>query len=411
MNKEIIHPSDFGLNNDPLPEKIPYIRVGTDYFKIIKCKDRFNISGSELKRWLKAEIIEDHGKHYIYQIPKYDKFCIEPDNFSYQPVVDNCYNLYHPFRHREELGECRWSKIIMEHVFGEQAAIGYRYLQCLYLHPRRMLPILVLVSRERQTGKTTFLNWLNMIFGNNMVVINPSDLAGDFNASYACANIIAIEETLIEKSITIEKLKAMSTGKFISVNQKYVNHYKLPFYGKLIMASNNEDRFARVDEEEIRFFVRKLGKPLFENHNIEEELVKEIPAFLHFLSSLPPVDFSVGRVPFTLAELKNDSLDAVKKESKSSLYKDLVEHFIDLFNNEAANENHIYANAVDIKNKWFQYNSQIDAPYIRKVIRNEFNMKPCPQTRYYLLGDRNINSKSGTPFQFNRDQFEECKIV
>jgi len=132
------------------------------------------------------------------------------------------------------------------------------------------------------TGKadreTTFLNWLNMIFGDNCVLINPSDLTSDFNSSYATANVIEIEETLIEKSITVEKLKALSTGKFVSVNEKFISNYKLPFFGKIILASNNEDKFAKVDDEEIRFFVRKVGKPKYKNHDVENDLRKK---FLH----------------------------------------------------------------------------------------------------------------------------------
>jgi len=390
-----------------LQEKSPYLRVGVDYFKLIHKTDRFGIEGTELKKWKKEEIKEDHGRQHLTHIPKFDNFCIVPDNFSYKAVIGNCYNLYHPFRHTEAASDCPWSRILMEHIFGEQISVGYRYMQCLYLHPDKMAPILVLVSRERQTGKTTFLNWLNMIFGDNMVVINPEDLVSGFNSSYATSNIIAIEETLIEKSVTVEKLKSLATGKFISINEKFISPYKVPFHGKIIMSSNNEDKFARIDEEEIRFLIRKIGFPKQSNHQIEDILVKEIPAFLHHLSSLPPVDFSIGRVPFTIEELKNDSLIAVKKESKSTLYKDLVEHFIELFENEVGSESFVYANPVEIKRKWFEFNSQIGAAYIRSVIKSEFNLLPCEHMRYIPFASPGSMSKTGTPYKFTRKQFLE----
>jgi hypothetical protein len=360
-----------------------------------------------LKKWKKDEIKDDHGRLHLSHVPKFDTFCLVPDNFNYRAVIDNCYNLYHPFRHKEEPGDITWSNFLMEHVFGDQVHLGYRYLQCLYLHPDRMLPILVLVSKERQTGKTTFLNWLNMIFGENCIIINPEDLVSGFNSSYASSNIIEIEETLIEKSITVEKLKALATGKFINVNEKFISQFKLPFFGKIVMASNNEEKFARVDEEEIRFFIRKLGIPTHSNHDIEKNLKEEIPAFLGYLSSLPAVDFSVGRVPFTPEELQNDSLIAVKKESKSTLYKDLVEHFIELFDNDAEKEPFVYVNPNDIKKKWFEFNHQISSPYIRSVIKSEFNMIPCDHMRYSPFSTPNGPSKTGTPFKFTRQQFFE----
>jgi len=389
-----------------LNEDSPYIRIGVDYFKKIQKKDRFGIIGVDLKKWKKEEIKDDHGKGYLTRVPKFDNFCIEPDNFNYQPVIENCYNLYHAFRHKEAKGDIKWSRILMEHIFGDQVTLGYRYLQCLYLHPDRMLPILVLVSRERQTGKTTFLNWLNMIFGDNCVMINPSDLTSDFNSSYATANVIEIEETLIEKSITVEKLKALATGKFVSVNEKFISNYKLPFFGKIILASNNEDKFAKVDEEEIRFFVRKVGKPIYKNHDVENNLREEIPAFLFYLSSLPAVDFSVGRVPFTVEELKNETLTAVKKESKTGLYKDMFERFVDHFSNSSKNDESIFVVPVDIKERWYKNSHNIDIHYIRTVLKNEFNLKPGAAIRYVPFGDASTySSKVGTAYEIKRSIF------
>jgi len=389
-----------------LNEDSPYIRIGVDYFKKIQKKDRFGIIGIDLKKWKKEEITGDHGKAFLTRVPKFDNFCIEPDNFNYQPVIENCYNLYHSFRHKESEGDIKWSRILMEHIFGDQSEQGYRYLQCLYLHPTRMLPILVLVSRERQTGKTTFLNWLNMIFGDNCVLINPSDLTSDFNSSYATANVIEIEETLIEKSITVEKLKALATGKFVSVNEKFISNYKLPFFGKIILASNNEDKFAKVDEEEIRFFVRKVGKPKFKNHDIENDLMHEIPAFLKHLSSLPKVDFTIGRVPFTVEELKNDTLTAVKKESKTGLYKDMHERFVDLFSNSGRNDDSIFVVPVDIKERWYKNSHNIDIHYIRTVLKNEFNLTPGKAIRYFPFGDPGTySSKVGTAYEISRKLF------
>jgi len=387
-------------------EEIPYVRVGTDYFKMIYKADRFGVVRGELKAWKKEEIKQDHGSAYINNIPKFDDYTIEPNNFSYRPVINNCYNLYREFSHRPVKGEWYWTEILMRQIFGEQYALGIRYLQALYLHPDRILPIVVLVSRERQTGKTTFLNWLNMIFGDNMVMISPEDLTNSFNHIYATSNLIAIEETLIEKSITVEKLKSLATGKFISVNQKWVQQYKIPFYGKIILASNNEDKFARIDEEEIRFFVLKVGKPTIMNHNIEKGLAKEIPAFLHYLTTLPPIDWSKDRSGFTPDELSNDTLRNVKEESKNWLYKELVELITDWFNNNSDEE--LYAIPADIKNKWFSHNSRADIAYIRTVIKNDFKLTPELMMKYMPLGGFSYDSKkAGTPFKFERRGFTD----
>lgn len=396
-------------------EESDYIRVGTDYYKKIKKSDRFGIVQLELKPWRKDEIKQDHGSAYLKKIPLYDDFTILPNNVEYHPVYENCYNLYKEFTHRPEHGSWHWTQILIKHVFGEQYELGLRYLQALYLNPKRNLPILVLVSKERQTGKTTFINWLNMVFGNNMVNINPEDLTSQFNGSYATSNIIAVEETLIEKSVTVEKLKALATGKFISVNNKFVNPYKVPFYGKIILASNNEEKFARIDDEEIRFFVRKLGKPTHSNHSIEDDMVTEIPAFLHYLTTLDPIDWSKDRSGFTPDELVNDSLLRVKQESKSSLFKEMHELISEHFLNDGHTLDSFQATPTDIKTKWFEKNSRIDVQYIIHVLKNEMNLTPAIKAERYLpfgvdSSGGGLNTRIGKPYLFKRFTEDENDI-
>jgi phage/plasmid-associated DNA primase len=229
-----------------------YIRVGVDYFKVLYKRDRYGIERKELKRWKKEEIKQDHGQNVLRDLEKFDDFIIEPNNQEHHARLDCFYNLYGEFSHTPKEGEWKWTKILLEHIFGEQYEIGLSYVQILYLLPKQPLPVLVLVSKERQTGKSTFIDWLMTIFGTNMVIISPNDLSREFNGSYSRANIIAIEETLIEKNQVVEKVKALSTQKTINANLKNVNDFQIPFYGKIIMASNNERKFMKVENDEIR---------------------------------------------------------------------------------------------------------------------------------------------------------------
>ena len=91
-------------------------------------------------------------------------------------------------------------------------------MQCLYLYPKQSLPILVLVSEDRGTGKSTFITLLELLFGDNMVIANPEDIGSSFNSSYTDKNIIAIEESRFESTQTTEKLKNLATQKKILVN-------------------------------------------------------------------------------------------------------------------------------------------------------------------------------------------------
>jgi len=389
-------------------EDIPYIRVGVDYYKIISKIDRYGINRTELKAWTLESIKLDHGKSYSSKIPHFDDFTIQPDNFNYQHIVNNCYNLYREFSHKPIPDDWPWTEILLQHIFGEQYHIGIRYLQILYLHPDRLMPILVLVSRQRQTGKTTFLNWLNMIFGDNVANISPEDLVNGFNAPYAAANIVAIEETLIEKTHTIEKLKANATAKFITVNQKYVSQYRLPFFGKFILTSNNEDKFARIDQEEIRFFIRKVNIPTISNHSIEKDLITEIPAFLHHLTTLPPVNFSMDRSGFTPDELNNDCLVNVKQESRSENCKELIILLEDIFLNEARNETEFYVDAKSIKERFFSRDNRTGVDWIRKILQRELNLIPTEKPIYFTPFTLD-NPKTARAYLIKRDMFKDAQ--
>ena len=386
--------------------EMPYMRIGTDYFKKIHKVDRFGIKRTELKHWTKEEIKQDHGTKIISKIPLFDDFSLQPDHINYQPVVGTCYNLYREFPHRPQVGEWTWTNIILHHIFGDQYEIGIRYMQILYLHPDRLMPILVLVSKKRQTGKTTFLNWLNMVFGDNMANLNPEDLVNGFNFSYAASNIIAIEETLIEKTVTVEKLKALATTKFITVNQKFISQYRMPFFGKIILTSNNENKFAKIDQEEIRFFIRKVGAPTTTNHNIEADMVAEIPAFLHYLTTLPPADFSRDRTGFTPDELENDNLINVKKESRTETCKEIMMIIEDIFLNELSREKTFMASAKCIKDKYFSRDNRTGYVWIRDVLKDQLNLKNSEKSIYFSPF-KTEPSRTGRPFIFNREDFTQ----
>lgn len=374
-----------------------YIRVGTDYFKIIKKIDRYGINREELKKWNKQELIQDEGRNAVYDVLKYDDFTLIPDNENYIKNKDGCYNMFKKFPHNPKKGDWRWTKILLEHIFGNQYEVGMKYLQVLYLYPKQALPVLALVSKERQTGKSTFMDWLTVLFGQNMVIVDAKNIKSDFNGIYATANIIGIEETFIDKSGTIEKIKAISTQKTMTVNMKGIQHFSVPFFGKIIMNSNNEDKFIKIDQQEIRFFVRKLDTPKMENHNILSDMTKEIPAFLSHLKTLPIPDFSKSRMVFTLDELQNETLSKVKEESKSWLYKEITELMVEFFENNPIVDTEIKITPIDLKNRFFNKNNQVQLSYIKHVLSDEFNFKKSPKVIRYspFFADE---QKTGTPY-------------
>jgi hypothetical protein len=402
-NRYELHPEWHGKAVVPAAD-CPYIRVGTDYFKIINKEDRYGIVRRELKRWTKDALVTDFKRGYLKPIPKYDDFIMAPDNLNYQQVINKFYNYYHPFCHTPVEGEWPWTKILLEHVFGEQFDLGIRYMQILYCYPKWATVILVLVSKIQKTGKTTFINWICMLFGSNASVISSKDFEGIFNGPYATKNIVMIEETLFDKRLTIEKLKALATQKQLSVNKKNIDQFNLEFFGKIILTSNFEDKFAQVNPEETRFFVRKLGPPKFKNITIEKDLLAEIPAFLYYLKNLPPIPDDIDRSGFTADELKNEFLDAVKEESKYDITKELLLEITAWFDSNQ-NIKQFGASAIDIKNKFFRDDHRNGKAWIMRVLKEDFEMMPERLQRYSPFGEEMSPTKIGRPYFFFREKF------
>ncbi len=395
----------------------PYIRVGIKYFKTVNKIDRFNVDRKELIIWAKDEIKQDYGKEMLARVSVYDDFTIHPNNQNYSQTVRGFYNLYAPFPHKKkafdpkDLTVINWSLILMNHIFGHQIELGLRYLKVLYEHPKQALPIFVLISEERETGKSTFIDWLNIIFGGNMVIINPQDISSSFNSSYATKNVIAIEESRFDSIQATEKLKALATQKTLLVNTKFVNPYNTPFYGKLIITSNDEAKFSKVDEAEIRYWVRKIptlkGKA---NHNILEDLTNEIPYFLHYLSELPDVDFSKSRQVFTSEEIDTTALSIVKSESKEGLQKD-IEILLDDYCSNNENKECLYFIPIDIKDRFFKHDSRISVNYVTKIIKDKMKLERSEtRARYTPTFDESEITKTGQFFSFKNPYYNQTQL-
>lgn len=381
-----------------IEKKLPYVRVGTDYFKV-KRYEHSNV----LIPFSKTEIKEDNGNDAIDYIAKYDQFCMQPNNLDYKQVIRGDYNVYNelfhvpkPFDIETEMEKINWSMVLMKHIFGDQLEMGLDYQKLLWENPMQILPILVLASELRQTGKTTFTNWVEMIYLANLVSVAVKDMTGDFNAHIAEKLITVIEETESESNSLVHKLKMISTAKRLLVNKKNITQYTISFYGKVIVLTNKPDKFLRIDGDEIRFWVRSVPKIEIENHNIEEDLRKEIPYFLYYLQQRAKVDVTKSRMVFTPEELETDALKLVQKESNTALRKDIEEHLDQLMLNNLDTKEFKFI-AMDIKNKFFERESNIHLSRVSRTLKVEMKLEQNGKNgRYHSITDESItNSMTG----------------
>jgi hypothetical protein len=303
-----------------------YKRVGTQYYKIIH---KPNLSGDKIKllvRWDAETIRQDHGKQFLSDIPKYDGFGFFPEHINYESENCGFLNKYHPIKNKTKEGSCDKIQAFMKHIFGEQYDLGLDYLTILYKYPIKRLPILCLVSKKRNTGKTTFLMFLKAIFENNMTINTNEDFRSNFNSDWSDKLIIGVDEALLERKEDSERIKNLSTATTYKTEAKNKDRYEESFIGKFILCSNNEDNFIIIEPEETRYWIRKIEPFDQENEGLLDELIKEIPQFLYFLMQrklIPPK--TITRMWFTSDQINTDALRSVKRKFYNRAEMEILE--------------------------------------------------------------------------------------
>jgi len=312
-----------------------YMRIGTSYYRNIK---QPLLSGDLLfvtQKWTREAILDDEKKEYLLRIPKFSGFCTIPSHTNYRRVINNFYNRYEPINYQPIKGTSEPTSIFefLKHIFGEQYELGLDYITILYLKPVQVLPILCLVSDQRKTGKTTFLNFLKLLFGANMTLNTNQDFRSQFNADWANKLIIGVDETFLEKKEDSERIKNLSTGKHYKSESKGIDKKEVEFFGKFILCSNNEDSFIKIDKEEIRYWIRQIP-PLpnsSEDVDLLDTMESEISNFLYFLTQRGIQTARTTRMWFSEKEIYTPALEKLKKGNRTFTENELTNILKDLF--------------------------------------------------------------------------------
>lgn len=372
-----------------MDSEIPYIRVGTYYYKTI---EKPLISGDNVKimvRWNRETIVTDHGKSYLNQILKLDGFCCIPNHFDYQKIVKGFYNTYHelqkkPAQNNFSLPELE--KLIpnslrfINHIFGSQRAYGLDYIKLLYENPTQKLPILCLVSQERSTGKSSFIKWMKSIFELNMTYIKGDSFGSQFNADWASMLIVAIDEVFFDKKEITERLKYLSTTDKDKVEAKGKDRQEIDFFAKFILCSNNEDNFIQVDDEEIRYWVRKIKPIVIEDVFFNDKLNKEIPYFLKYLRDRDYASKHSTRMWFKKEEIMTTALLKLLNRNNSS--SKILEQIHECFEKMEDDELKLAPKDIYTLLKKHNHRSQISLNDIRNVLK-KWNFEPEDNSKSY----------------------------
>lgn len=350
-----------------------YIRVGTEYFKEVSYPLMSGDTSKSLIKWSKQIIIDDFGKNSLKKIKKYESFCTFPSHTDYKMEINNFYNKYEPLSYSiDKDGDWKNIEMFLRHMFGEQYEIGLDYLTILWKHPTQILPILCFVSSERNTGKSTFLKLLKLIFEGNMTINKNEDFRSRFNSDWANKLIIAVDEVLLDKKEDSERIKNLSTSNYYKSESKGIDKVEIEFFGKFILCSNNEENFIKMDNLEIRYWVIKVNSFLKENPDLLEQMRKEIPFFTFHLTNREIVTKRASRMWFTKEQIYTQALEVLVRGNRTSLEKEIEEFLMDEFSMLGKEE--LYYSISDLVEQLNKRNIRANNSYVSKILKDYFKL-------------------------------------
>lgn len=375
-------------------EASSYFRVGDQYYKYILKPNKYGQLERQFVSRQKGTIVEDHGRQFTNHISKYETFCNVPEHVNFHQVINSCFNVYSPLDFRPEEDEvseqdCQTIIDYLKHIFGENSVwfthpktkkrheyknyqLALDYIQILFHHPAEKLPILCLVSKENNTGKSTFAKLLKQIFGGNVAIVGNQDLAGDFNSHWSTKLLVICDETKIDKQHVVEKVKSLSTADKIMMNAKGKDQVELDCFIKFMFITNNEENFIYATTEDIRYWVIKVPVLKEENPDILQNMIEEIPAFLGYLNKRKLATERLNRMWFHPYLLKTEALKRVVEFSMPQVVKEVRSKMRDLFFHTGEAE--IFMSKTDILEDLLGRANKFEDYYLERAMREHLKL-------------------------------------
>lgn len=381
-----------------------YLRIGTKYYRETYRPDKNGRKVKEFTPWDRTTIIEDFSKTKFSEVRKYKGFCFIPSHVNYREEIDGFFNEYSELSHVPKGGDFHNIIKLIDHIFGvSYVDFALDYLQLLYLKPTQRLPIILLESAQRNTGKSTFGILLNAIFEQNSIKLGNNDLEGSFNGYWTKKLLMIVDEASISENGAIQMIKRFSTesGTVVS-NEKNKAQTQTEFIGKFVLMSNEEGRAYPIEKGENRFAVFKV--PTFaengitDDPDIELKLKAEIPAFLDFLQKRQMVYKGTGRMYFPESAYFTPQLQLYYKNSLSYNAKAIKMFLVDAFD-MFDDQDILKYSVADLMNelKSGGYVKYIDKQSLNKaLIELGFN-EPQKRSRYVYYSLHNSDRISDFP--------------
>lgn len=316
---------------------VDYMIVNDDLYKRI---------GKEILPAKKDTFVALYGKEAFKKLPIYNRFQLVPSHDNFQLTIETPYgldlNLYKELSYKTKAGKWDNIKKILEHVCGDYYEVILEWLWLTYKYPTNRTISLVFVG-GRNSGKTSFLKLIEALIGSNYLLANPDIIVANYNEIIAGKIALGIDEKVSgrEARKELQAIKRNMSSDSISINPKYKMPYMTPNYVRYVFCSNDVDSPLWLEEENERVLVINVPKIKNSDDRILKEMVKEIPAFAHYLlhefeeKGREFIGNGKNRFWFPPETLNNDATINVMRNSRDSLSEDIEELIYSIFEEAA----------------------------------------------------------------------------
>ena len=338
-----------------------FVKVKDEYLQRIARKDPKTGAitiGYEQRRV--AELKDEYGSGFVKNIRRYHGWVTEPSHTDYtrsihyrhEGVDYSFFNRYQPPPYEakpfelpeaykaapmvydlEQIPEIKHSAKFLKHLFRTERELNVALdmIALKWTQPRVKVRSLALVSTEEGTGKSTFIDWMLKMFGQNATKTEIQRMTDNFNSLMSGKVFVGIEETKDEKGNVENRLKDLITGFESVVRRMYQEAVVEENFAWYVFASNHEDSFMKVGSQTTRFFVVKVTPLQSIDPDFVEKLYREIPYFLHFIERRGALYPKEDRLWHRQELVENEALERLRQSSKDVVQQNMEELIQSIF--------------------------------------------------------------------------------
>ena len=247
-----------------------------------------------------------------------------------------------------------------------------------------------MVSEERNTGKSTFLNFLKAVFQNNLTFNTNEDFRSQFNVDWAGNLLIVVDEVLLNRREDSERLKNLSTTLSYKVEAKGKDRDEISFFAKFVLCSNNELLPVIIDVGETRYWVRKIERLKSDDTDFLQKLKAEIPAFLYFLKHRTLSTNKESRMWFAPQLTFTPALQRIIRSNRNKIELEMSELCLEIMEQMAVTELSFCIN--DMVCLLNNTGCKADKSQVRRIVQDIWKLSPASNTLIYLTYQMDYNS-------------------